>query len=464
MKKDGDPLLSIITVNYNGRHYLAGLFDSIMELDYPLEKIQIIMVDNNSKDGSIDFIKENYPKVDIVRLDKNYGYAGGNNAGFKAAKGKYVALVNNDCRVEKNWISEMLNIFQQASEDSKIGAVGSKVLFYYPYLPLEFISGSCNKRFYKKPSNFRRLGVRVSDVRVITGNSYVNKSIKYLEGFYPQESGKEGRAFNWTNGDGYLALPIENLEEDMEVELKLFSYLDVNKLKLVIGDEMLGEMEAGKQQKKIRLKIPKRYYKHKKDIINSCGTKVNKSFYSRDRGFLSFDEGQYGRIEEVFGLSGSSFMVSKDMLEDIGYFDKEFFTYYEDIDLFWRARLQGWKNFFTPNSVVRHYHCGTGAEWSYSFTYYVLRNRMLMIFKCGWPLLFLKSYLAFAISMLLNSFYYLMYLLMGRKLKRVDIPIRIKLFFKFFYYFSKYLPKRIRIRSEAKIKDKEIKYWMKSFK
>jgi GT2 family glycosyltransferase len=245
--------------------------------------------------------------------------------------------------------------------------------------------------------------------------------------------------------------------------VELFSYLVPNKLKIIIGEELLEEVELSGGSRKIKLSIPQSYFQYKKDIINSCGTKVNRSFYSRDRGFNSFDEGQYGRVEEVFSVSGSSFMVSRKMLEEVGYFDQSFFTYYEDIDLFWRARLKGWKHFFTPSSVTRHHHCGTGAEWSRDFTYYVLRNRLIMIFKSGWIALFLRSYLAFVASMVFNTCYFLANLVAGRKLDRVDILIRIKLFFQFFYLLPRYLADRIRIRSSAKTGDREIKGWTKDF-
>ena len=71
MEKDADPLLSIITVNYNGKDFLPGLFQSLAHLDYPQSKLQIIMVDNASTDGSVDFVQQDYPWVQIVALDKN---------------------------------------------------------------------------------------------------------------------------------------------------------------------------------------------------------------------------------------------------------------------------------------------------------------------------------------------------------------------------------------------------------
>lgn len=456
MEKDADPLLSIITVNYNGKDFLPGLFQSLAHLDYPQSKLQIIMVDNASTDGSVDFVQQNYPWVQIVALDKNTGYAGGNNEGFKHARGSYIALINNDCVVDADWARQMLAIFEESSPDAKIGAVGSKVLFYYPYLPLELVSDSISTK--GKSQKGRRLGVKVSGLSLSSQNPWVQASIKYLDGFYTPEG--DGR---WTNGDGYLAVPVARQDQDMNINVTLSSYLEPNRAKILLGEQILKEIDLGKTEQVITLDIPRDYLQYQKDIINSCGVKVNRSFYARERGFNCFDEGQYSRVEEVFALSGSSFMVNRAMLEDVGWFDPYFFTYYEDIDLFWRARLKGWKHFFVPNSIARHFHCGSGQEWSHSFTYYVLRNRMLAIFKCGWFALWARTWLAFSVSMLYHLFFYGGFLALGRRLNRVDIPIRLKLFFKFFYLFIIFIPKRIKVRSAASVKDKQIKEWIRSF-
>lgn len=469
MAQDDDPLISIITVNFNGRIYLKNLFDSILRLDYPSEKIQIIMVDNNSTDGSVEFVRKEFPRVEIIALDENKGYSGGNNEGFKHSKGKYIVLVNNDCAVEKEWLREMLSIFRQSADNSGIGAVGSKVVFYYPYLPLQLIAASKNQKEVKSSDEVRRLGVKISDLCVTSSGSdsrardIINKSVKYPDGFYPEESGRDGVIYRWSKGNAVLAIPIGDLSRSIELQFKASSYISPNNLRIVIGEEILEDIKLSGKPRIVKTKIPKRYFIYRKDIINSCGIKVNRSFYSRDRGFESFDEGQYNRVEEIFGLSGSSVMMDRRMLEDIGCFDEKFFTYYEDIDLFWRSRLAGWKNFFTPKSVVRHFHCGTGKEWSYDFTYHVLRNRLLMIFKCGWPLLFIRSYLAFIFSGIISILYYLAGLLKGAKQRRIDIPIRIRIFFELFYMLPRYLIKRIKIRNNNRVQDRIIKSWIRSF-
>ena len=482
MVQDDDPLISILTVNWNGKRFLNGLFDSIFSLNYPIDRLQVIMVDNNSTDGSVKYVKKNFPGVEIAELDENRGYAGGNNEGFRRAKGKYIALVNNDCLVDPNWLKEMLAIFDKSTDDAKIGAVGPKVVFYWPYLPLQVISGSQNL-MERDPEHrrARRLGVKisraktyqVSAARTKAGKSNKKKAeccpdiepeIRYMDGFYPPETGSSGEVIYWTRGDAVIAVPIADISKDTILELKVSSEISPNNLKFVLGGEILEEISIGRKPVKVKIMITGDLYRYRKDMINSCGVKINHSFYSRDRGYLSFDDGQYSRVEEIFALSGSSFMADRKMLEDTGYFDPDFFTYYEDIDLFWRARLRGWKHFFTPNALIRHHHCGSGQEWSYDFTYHVLRNRLLMIYKNGWLLALIRSQMAFAVSKAIHTLYYISQLARGIKVKRVDIPIRFRIFFEMFYLLPGYLPKRLRIRSSRKIRDRQIKTWFRDFK
>ena len=80
MKKT-DPLVSIITVNYNGRRFLDGCFKSLLNLNYPKDKLEIFMVDNGSTDDSLQFVRENYPQIKILQNDVN-NYCKANNLGI----------------------------------------------------------------------------------------------------------------------------------------------------------------------------------------------------------------------------------------------------------------------------------------------------------------------------------------------------------------------------------------------
>ena len=78
------PLVQIIILNWNGRELILDCLESISKVKY--ENCKVLVVDNNSEDDSIKCIRENFPEVDILELDKNYGYAEGNNRGFKSSK------------------------------------------------------------------------------------------------------------------------------------------------------------------------------------------------------------------------------------------------------------------------------------------------------------------------------------------------------------------------------------------
>jgi GT2 family glycosyltransferase len=474
MKIFNYPEVSIVTVNYNGKRFLTSLFKSIKDLDYPPESIQTILVDNASSDGSIDFVKKNFAWVNILQLDKNHGYAGGNNAGMRIAEGDYIALINNDCVVDRSWLKEMVRSALQNEDSQKKGSICSKVLFYYDYIPAVFeLNNNLNKKVFLE---IKSIGTGKESDHSREKNEFL-KYIKLMDGF------STGKNHNYKKGEtaalippAYLVLPVLDKNDDIRIKFILTAEESAN-LKITAGDlsnrEELkdsgksvifsGSIKAGSQI--LDLKLEKKFFHYKKSMINSCGLEINRAFYARDRYANKWDEGYFENTgaEEVFSPSGSSLLINRKMLEDTGFFDDSFFTYYEDVDLFWRARLMGWKHYFTPHSVVRHHHCGTGVEWSYSFSYHVIRNRLLVIFKCGWTKKVLRCLASFTASVVFNTFTFAISFLMAKKQDRPDIKIRIRIFFELFYLLPKNLIKRIRIRNNATVDDSEIKRWLIDF-
>jgi GT2 family glycosyltransferase len=122
-----NPDVTICTVNYNGLDYLKNCFDSIQKSKYPSEKIETIMVDNASVDSSVDYARTNYPWVKIQALDRNYGFANGNNIGVKNARGKYIVFLNNDTAVTPDWLDNLVDVMESNRD---IGIAGSKILLY----------------------------------------------------------------------------------------------------------------------------------------------------------------------------------------------------------------------------------------------------------------------------------------------------------------------------------------------
>jgi len=118
------PKVSIITVNFNGKKFLPKLFESAAKLNYPKNKLEIIFVDNCSTDNSVEIVRKKYPKVKIIRNDVN-NYCKANNLAIKASHSELVALVNNDTRMDKNWLLELVKVI---AKDKKIAGVGGKIL------------------------------------------------------------------------------------------------------------------------------------------------------------------------------------------------------------------------------------------------------------------------------------------------------------------------------------------------
>ena len=117
------PKVSIIIVNYNGKELLQKCLDSLLKVNY--NNFEIILVDNNSTDGSIEFITKNYPSLIIIKLDSNKGFAEPNNVAAKISKGKYLLFLNNDTVVTPNFISEMVKVMET---DKKIAVCQSLLL------------------------------------------------------------------------------------------------------------------------------------------------------------------------------------------------------------------------------------------------------------------------------------------------------------------------------------------------
>ena len=113
---------SIIIVNYCGKSLLANCLNSLSQTNY--KNFEIIVVDNKSEDGSVEFLHSNYPHVKIIELNKNYGFAIPNNIAAKTAKGKYLVFLNNDTSVTCDWLSELI----LTMESDKTIAIGQSLL------------------------------------------------------------------------------------------------------------------------------------------------------------------------------------------------------------------------------------------------------------------------------------------------------------------------------------------------
>ena len=120
-----NPLVSIVTINYNNTQVTLELLLSIKECTY--KNLHVIVVDNGSEENPATIISEKFPDVVVVRSDVNLGFSAGNNLGCKHAKGEYIFFVNNDTLFAENVIEELIKPF---SEIEHLAIVSPKMIYY----------------------------------------------------------------------------------------------------------------------------------------------------------------------------------------------------------------------------------------------------------------------------------------------------------------------------------------------
>jgi GT2 family glycosyltransferase len=217
----------VVIPNWNGADLIRACLDS---LAVQSQDHQVIVVDNGSTDGSPEIIAREYPDVQLIRLSRNYGFAGGVNRGIEAAmsdKAEYIALLNNDAVANENWLKYLV---EAAEGHPEAGIVTAKIL------------------------------------------------------------------------------------------------------------DQTGE-----------------YFDSTGDFYSIYGLP-----FPRGRG--EKDLGQYDKPEEVFAASGGASLYNAAMLKQIGLFDEDFFAYYEDVDISFRAQLAGWRVRYEPRAVVHHHTSSTSSR------------------------------------------------------------------------------------------------------
>lgn len=241
-----NPLVSVVIVNWNGKQHLAECLDSLVAQN--IKDREIVLVDNGSHDGSVEMVQGAYPFIRVVSLPENLGFAGGNNAGIRIASGKYIALLNNDTRVDPEWMPSLLNEAEASSPH--VGMWASKILSY------------------------------------------------------------------------------ENPE-----------------------------------------------------LIDNVGLLMYPDGLGRGKGRLEKDEGQYDQTGEAFFPSGCAGLYRREMLDEIGLFDEDFFAYADDVDLGLRARLAGWQCIYVPSAKVYHKYSASSSAHSPFKAFLVERNRIWVLLK-----------------------------------------------------------------------------------
>ncbi|MBU4331546.1 glycosyltransferase family 2 protein [Patescibacteria group bacterium] len=325
------PLITIVIITWNSRKFLPYCLESIFEQTF--KDFSIIIVDNGSTDGTVEYIKQEYPMATCLKNFKNLGFCRANNQGIHLAKGEYVLLCNTDIILKNDFLK---NAMKTIESDKNIASVGGKLL-----------------------------------------------------------------KAKWDSEE--LPKPI------------------------------------------------------KTDIIDSCGLRVLKSHHVVERGENEKDEDQYSKPEEIFGISGALMLLRKSALEDIKYkeeyFDENFFSYKEDVDLDWRFRLAGYISRYNPQAHAYHFRGVSKGDDRKT------RSKLINQLSYKNHLLSLLKNLTFA-----NLVFYFPFIFFYELKKLVYVLLfeqsTFPGLFKFFSQLGETLDKRRFIMKGKQVSDKEIRGWI----
>ena len=345
--------VSVVVLNYFGEKLITKCLDSIYNQNFDKKKFEVIVVDNNSKDKSKKILEKyktsQHKELILIFNNANLGFGEGNNCGIVNANGKYVALLNNDCIVDKNWLKELVIT---ADNHPKSFAVNSKILLYPAIYK------------YKLESNNLNLLLTKSNLLKTVGKTEIPIKTYLLDSKY------------------YAEIPFDKF-----------------------NDKVI-EISDGQKTKKINLSKNINFY-HK---IQNAGITVFQNGYGRDNGALikdslqdyEIDKRQYSKTKEVYAACGGAVLYRKDLLSALGGFDKNFFLYYEDVDISERARLLNYSIIFSPNAIAYHYHSLSAKEWSPLFIFHSEKGRLLHTFF-NFPIrVFIKEYIRFIYTSVLR--------------------------------------------------------------
>lgn len=229
-----------------------------------------------------------------------------------------------------------------------------------------------------------------TDIRVIiVDNGSTDNSVELLQMYYPEFELivlPKNTGFATGNNVG-----IRKALEYPDVEYIFTLNNDTELFDTTVQQAVLVGESTKSEMVQLGAIATKMIYMDDESLIDSVGILTHPDGGGLSRGNREPDIGQYNETEEVFGACGGAALYTRGMIEDIlendSFFDDQFFAYYEDLDIAWRAQLRGWKTYSAPQSVVKHIHSATAKSYSPFKAYHVNRNRFYVIIK-NYPLWF----------------------------------------------------------------------------
>lgn len=438
------PRVRLVVLNFNGGDLVSRCVDHLERIDWPEDRLDIVVVDNASSDGS-DRVLERRPRVRLIRSGLNIGFPANNLALTDLDNVDYVGLINNDAFADPGYLRPLVAALEA---DPGLGAACPKIL-----LARRFVDVRIEVPVHRAPPDDRELGVQVTGLEV-GGRDRWNDA-GFAHGWYPVEAtpdGSHGR--RWSAGEALLRVPVDQGDGDPVVRLRLAG-----------GRAVVAWVDAGGEKLPIDLGEHPEWFEvplagARYDIVNNVGSVLVQGGWGGDRGFLEVDTGQYDEPQEVFAWCGAGVLFPVAYVRDVGMFDERFFMYYEDTDMAWRGRARGWRYLYTPDAVLRHVHAATSVEGSALFHHYVERNRLLMLTKNAPGGLAARAVVRFLLSTASYARRDIVRPLLGRHRPSVGlVKARLRSFGGYVRLLPQMLRDRRRLRAEQSVHDEAITGW-----
>jgi GT2 family glycosyltransferase len=330
------PATTVIVVSYKDHPYLAPCLASVAE-----QADEVVVVDNGSP-GSVASATARAIGATAVRLPANAGFAGGVNAGFAAAHGRLIALLNDDATAGPGWLASAA----RALADRTVAAVGPKMV-----LPGRYVEVRLADPVFHVAGDPRPLGRMLRTVTV-DGEDVLGRLVGDLHG--PEHGTLEGEAatWRWTRGPGSVFVPVAD-----------------------VGTGSAGEQVVAFDGEQVEAGPPLR-------LLNSAGTAITAEGEAQDYGSELPDDGRFDAVEERFSACGGAMVMRAETVSHLGPFAGRFFAYYEDLDWCWRARLAGYRIIYDPSATVTHIRWVTsGGPGGDAIWPLVKRNRILALVR-----------------------------------------------------------------------------------
>lgn len=438
------PRVRLVVLNYNGGDHVLRCVEHLERLQWPEDRLEIVVVDNASVDGS-DRVLEARPRVRLVRSGRNMGFPGNNLALRDLTGVDFVGLVNNDAFADPDYLRPLVDVL---SSDPRLGAACPKILLAHRFCDLRVEAET-----WRPPGDDRDLSVRVSGVRVDGTEQW--RHTLFTEGVYdPERGGSDEPRMRWLAGDALLRVPVQPGSPRATVEVRLATERPTT-VKLDGGSDVV-EVRVDGGPRWISVPLGGDLY----DVVNNVGSDLVNASWGGDRGFLEPDIGQFDEPRDVFAWCGAGVLFRPEYLFDVGLFDERFFMYYEDTDMAWRGRARGWRYRYVPDALLRHLHAATSVEGSPLFHHFVERNRLVMLTKnaplplaAGAVARFVLSTGSYARRDVVRP------VLHGRRPTTGLVRARVRSFAAYVRMLPRVLPDRRRLRAGQVVPDEAITGW-----